>query len=155
MVRIRRVEVTRARRASKQPAEDAQPTHAPADAPRGIYGPDGQPRFFQDPAMDRFVAVVLKLTQELWVMTERVDTLERLSAAKRPFLKKHLDAMLDDPRVVAERDAKMSDFVNRVLDPLRTPWTIQVNTVTPERLRILAICLFAWMVTNMDQSLFG
>lgn len=27
--------------------------------------------------------------------------------------------------------------------------------MTPERIRILSICLFAWMVTNMDQSLFG
>lgn len=109
---------------SKEPAENGDQVgeiepHAPADAPRGIYGPDGQPQFFQDPAMDRFVAVLLKLTQELWVMTERVDTLEKLSAAKRPFIKKHLDALLNDPRVAAERDAKMGAFVNRVLGPLR------------------------------------
>lgn len=29
------------------------------------------------------------------------------------------------------------------------------STEQPERFRILLICLFAWMVTNMDQSLFG
>ena len=27
----------------------------PADAPRGYYGPDGQPQFFADPAMEKVV----------------------------------------------------------------------------------------------------
>lgn len=114
MVRLRRVEGTRR-------LSDPESPQVPADAPRGIYGPDGQPQFFQDPGMDRFVAVVLKLTQELWVMTERVDMLERLAAGRRPFLKRHVDSVLKDPRVAAERDAKMSEFVNRVLGPLREP----------------------------------
>jgi len=52
----------------------------PEDAPASIYGPDGAPQFFQDPAMDRFVAVVLNLASELWVQTERVERLQQLVA---------------------------------------------------------------------------
>ena len=33
----------------------------PEDAPAGIYDAAGQPRFFAEPAMDRFVAVVMNL----------------------------------------------------------------------------------------------
>lgn len=98
-----------------------EPGGAPEGAPHGIYGPDGQLQFFQDPGMDRFVAVVLRLTQELWVMSERIDMLERLSAANQPFIKQHIDAVLNDSSVVADRDAKITAFVNRVLGPLREP----------------------------------
>lgn len=31
----------------------------PEGAPPGLYGADGEPRFFADPGMDRFVAVVM------------------------------------------------------------------------------------------------
>ena len=92
-----------------------------ADAPRGIYGPDGQPQFFSDPAMDRFVAVLLKLTQEMWVLAERVDMLERLSAENKSFNRQHIDAVLNDAAAVRERDAKVMQFVHRVLGPLREP----------------------------------
>ena len=36
----------------------------PDEASRGYYGPDGQPQFFQDPAMDRFAAALVKMAQE-------------------------------------------------------------------------------------------
>lgn len=71
--------------------------------------------------MDRFVAVLLTLAQELWVTRERVDLLERLSADQHPFIKQHIDALLNDAKAIAERDAKVGEFVTRVLSPLREP----------------------------------
>ena len=48
------------------------PPIKPEDAPDSIYGPDGKPRFFAEPGMDRFVAVVMNLAQEIWVQEERL-----------------------------------------------------------------------------------
>ena len=42
----------------------------PEDTPAGLYGPDGRPQFFSDPAMDRFVPVVLNLASEIWLQHE-------------------------------------------------------------------------------------
>ncbi len=91
----------------------------PDDASPSIYGPDGNPQFFLDPAMDRFVAVLLNVASELWVQTERVDTLTRLLDEK--------GVTSDAARsgVVAEedaaREAALRDFVTRLLAPLREP----------------------------------
>jgi hypothetical protein len=74
----------------------------PEDAPAGIYDATGRARFFADPAMDRFVAVVMNLAQEVWVQEERLLALEE-SKGTPP----------------ADRDAKLKDFINRVFEPVR------------------------------------
>ncbi|MGP1353658.1 MAG: hypothetical protein ACTS1Z_10070 [Parasphingopyxis sp.] len=79
------------------------PPIKPEDAPDSIYGPDGQPRFFAEPGMDRFVAVVMNLAQEIWVQEERLMALEGEDA----------DA--------ETRDAKLKAFIDRVFQPIREP----------------------------------
>ncbi len=74
----------------------------PEGAPANMYGPDGRPRFFADPAMDRFVAVVLNMASEMWVQEERLRLLEGGPAASE-----------------AEREAGVQAFVNRLFEPLR------------------------------------
>jgi hypothetical protein len=89
----------------------------PADAPSSYYGPDGRPVFFQDPAMDRFVAVLLNLASELWIQTERVSTL-RTVLERAGLTSDELDrelALAEDP---AREDA-LKAFLARVLEPLR------------------------------------
>ncbi|WP_299322228.1 hypothetical protein [Parasphingopyxis sp.] len=79
------------------------PPIKPEDAPDSIYGPDGEPRFFAEPGMDRFVAVVMNLAQEIWVQEERLMALEGEDA----------DA--------ETRDAKLKAFIDRVFAPIREP----------------------------------
>lgn len=74
----------------------------PDDAPAGIYDTSGQPRFFADPAMDRFVAVVMNLAQEVWVQEERILALEEAKGA-----------------APADREAKLKAFIDRVFEPVR------------------------------------
>lgn len=93
----------------------------PEPAARGYYGPDGQPQFFSDPAMDRFVAVLVKLTQELWVVSERLDGLERAVLAKGALTRVDLDAVAQDARVNSERDGALNAYVHRTLASLREP----------------------------------
>ena len=93
----------------------------PEDAPRAMYGQDGQPQFFQDPAMDRFVGVLLRLAQELWVLSERVDAIERVAQAKGVVTEAELRALAGDPAATAARDDALGKFVKRTLGALREP----------------------------------
>ncbi len=102
-------------------AAELEVSAIPADAPRGYYGPDGQPQFFADPAMDRFSAVLVRLVQEVWVLTERVDAIERVAAAKGGVTSAEVAALLADPAVGAAREVALAEFISRTLGPLREP----------------------------------
>jgi hypothetical protein len=78
----------------------------PADAPAGIYGPDGRPRFFAEPAVDRFVATLVNLACEVWVQEERILALETKARGEAAGL---------------DREALLSSFMQRVFAPLREP----------------------------------
>ncbi len=80
-----------------------EPPIKPEDAPSSIYGPDGQPQFFAEPGMDRFVAVVMNLAQETWVQEERLMALEGKDISD------------------ADREAKLKSFIDRVFEPIREP----------------------------------
>jgi hypothetical protein len=122
MVRLRGVEARMSDtppRPADTPPRPADTLLRPEDAPASIYGADGKPQFFGDPAMDRFVSVLLNVTSELWVQTERVDTLTAL------LERQGLATPEQTARIVADDDAKreaaLRDFVARVLAPLREP----------------------------------
>jgi len=74
----------------------------PEDAPDSLYDAAGRPRFFADPAMDRFVAVLMNMAQELWVQEERLLALEEARGA-----------------APADREAKLKAFIDRVFEPIR------------------------------------
>lgn len=74
----------------------------PDDAPIGIYDEEGRARFFADPAMDHFVAVVMNLAQEVWVQEERLLALEE-----------------DQGAAPADREARLKQFIDRVFEPVR------------------------------------
>lgn len=74
----------------------------PDDTPPGLYDETGNARFFADPAMDRFVAVVMNMAQELWVQEERLLALEEAKGAPP-----------------ADRDAKLQAFITRIFAPIR------------------------------------
>lgn len=85
-------------------SDPEDPLAPPQDAPAGIFGPDGRPRFFSDAATDRFVATLLNLAAEVWVQEERLLALE---ARQRP------DEAATDP------EAALKAFIDRVFAPLR------------------------------------
>ena len=91
----------------------------PSEELPSIYGPDGRPVFFSDPAMDRFVPVVLNLASELWVQTELVADLISLIERKGIASRAELDELSGDAAVDGEREAALTDYINRVLTPLR------------------------------------
>jgi hypothetical protein len=78
----------------------------PEDAPSSLYDDTGNPRFFADPGMDRFVAVVMNLAQEVWVQQERLLSLEEAKSGQP----------VDRP---VDRDAMAREFIDRVFAPIR------------------------------------
>ena len=72
--------------------------------PSALYGPDGRPQFFGDPATDRFVASLLNLASEVWAQEERILALEARSGA---------------PGLPPDRDTILKQFIERVFAPLR------------------------------------
>lgn len=87
-------------------SDPENPLAPPEGAPAGIYGPDGRPRFFSDPAMDRFIATLLNLASEVWVQEERLLALETEA---------HPHEAARDPEGV------LRAFIDRVFAPLREP----------------------------------
>lgn len=74
----------------------------PEDAPPSLYDDMGNPRFFADPGIDRFVAVVMNLAQEVWVQQERLLSLEEEKSGQQ-----------------LDRDAMAREFIDRVFAPIR------------------------------------
>jgi hypothetical protein len=82
--------------------ETVSDTPRPDDTPPGLYDEAGNARFFADPAMDRFVAVVMNMAQEMWVQEERLLALEEAKGA-----------------APVDREAKLKAFLERVFAPIR------------------------------------
>jgi hypothetical protein len=92
---------------------------APDQAPPGIYDEAGRPQFFNDPAIDRLVSVVLQLTSEVWVLAERLETMEQLAHRKGQVSYDEIKNYRPDPAETRDRDIKRDRFVHSVLGPLR------------------------------------
>ncbi len=91
----------------------------PDQAPPGIYDGAGRPRFFSDPTIDRLVSVILQLTSEVWVLAERLETIEQLAQAKGQLTYSQIKNYKPDPEEVRQRNSDRDRFVQSVLGPLR------------------------------------
>lgn len=74
-----------------------------------------RPVFFEDDgATDAVLSIVTSLASEVWALRERIDTLERLLAAKGTIAPGAVDAYRPEGAVVEERDAEAAAYVARV-----------------------------------------
>lgn len=99
-----------------QPIDDIA---TPDQAPPGIYDEAGRPRFFSDPAIDRLVSVILQLTSEVWVLAERLETIEQLAQVKGQLTCAEIKNYKPGPEEARQRDCDRDRFVQSVLGPLR------------------------------------
>jgi hypothetical protein len=81
--------------------------------PRAARG--SVPKFFQDPATDRLLTVVVALMGEVATLRDRLDTHERLAAAGRVATPENVEAYRPDPDVRARRDAERQRYLERVM----------------------------------------
>ena len=74
-----------------------------------------RPYFFEDPAVDKVVSMVMGLAGEVAVMHDRQDTLERLLESKGLIKHGEIDAYIAPRKVMAERAAWRETFLGEVL----------------------------------------
>ena len=74
-----------------------------------------RPYFFEDPSVDRVIAMVMGLAGEVAVLHDRLDTLERLVEQQGGVKRTAIDAYKPSAAVAAERAAWREGFLSEVL----------------------------------------
>jgi hypothetical protein len=77
--------------------------------------PAGKRPWFLDQQVEKVLAITMTLAQELAVVHQRADTLERLLKSKGVLADGEIDAFAPDPATSAERQMWNQEFIARVL----------------------------------------
>ena len=85
----------------------------PVKLPRTAKGK--KPQYFQDPAIDKLLSMVMTLMQELSVTRDRLDTLERLIEQDGGVKQAAIDGYDIPDDVMAIRSQARSAYIARVL----------------------------------------
>ena len=74
-----------------------------------------RPHFFDDPQIDKLLAIIMALAGEVSVLRERLDTLERLAEAKGVVSRHEIEAYRADGSAATERERWRADYLERIL----------------------------------------
>jgi hypothetical protein len=74
-----------------------------------------RPTFFADTQLDRFHVMLVALLQEVSVVRDRLDTIERLLDERGVLTRADIEAYLPDTDAEAERSEERSALIERVL----------------------------------------
>jgi hypothetical protein len=77
--------------------------------------PAGKRPYFMAPEVERVLAITMAVVQELAVARERIDTLERLLAAKGLLEISEIEQFQPSSDQAAERGLWLQEYLNRVL----------------------------------------
>jgi hypothetical protein len=78
-----------------------------------------RPYFFDDPAIDKVLAMTMAIAGELAVTRERLDTVERILAERGLLSAADIDAWRPDEQAKQERAVIRQEYIARVLMILR------------------------------------
>lgn len=78
-----------------------------------------RPTFFDDPAVDQLMAIIMAMSGELSVLYDRVDSLERLLDEKRVVGRDEVETYRPDEAVEAERKARRGEYIQRLFRIIR------------------------------------
>lgn len=74
-----------------------------------------RPQYFDDPAIDRTLSIVMAIAGEVAVLRERLDTVERLLDAKGTISRADIDCYTPDRQAGAERGLLTKEYLARIL----------------------------------------
>jgi hypothetical protein len=74
-----------------------------------------RPTYFEDPAVDRMLSIVMALVGEVSVMRERMDTIERLLDAKGAISRADIESYVPDRTAGKERGLITKAYIARVM----------------------------------------
>ncbi len=94
-----------------------------------------RPYFFDDPAVERVLAITMAVAGELAVTRERLDTVERLLEAGTSVTKANIEAYRPDDDAARERQEWHAEYINRILRIVHQELEgLQNDDVSPEQL---------------------
>ena len=73
-----------------------------------------RPYFFADPDVDKLLTMLMGLAGEVSVMRDRLDTVERVAAAKGLFSAVDIEAYQPDEDALVERAARRDALLNEI-----------------------------------------
>lgn len=79
-----------------------------------------RPHFFDDPAVDKVLAMLMTMAGELSVTRERLDTLERILERRGGLSREEIEEFQASEAEAKERAEMRSDYVARLLRVLQT-----------------------------------
>lgn len=74
-----------------------------------------RPEFFEDPAIDRTLSIVMALVAEVSVVRQRMDTIERLLDAKGTISRADIEAFVPDADGAYERGLSTKAYIARIM----------------------------------------
>ena len=74
-----------------------------------------RPYFFDDPSVDKLLAIVMALTGEVSVLRDRIDTHERLAENKVWPTADNVETFELTEEIEKERDLRRSQYLDRVM----------------------------------------
>ena len=74
-----------------------------------------RPAYFDDPAIDRTLSIVMAIAGEVAVLRERLDTVERLLDAKGTINRADIESYIPDRAAGAERGLLHKEYIARIL----------------------------------------
>ena len=74
-----------------------------------------RPYFLKDPDVERVLAVTMALAQEVAVMRERLDTVERVLEEKGTMTRADIEAFVPSKPAAEERGAWTQEYLARIL----------------------------------------
>lgn len=89
------------------------------DRPLPRHTRNARPRFFEDRGVDQMMSAVLGIAQELSVLRDRVDSIERLLDQKGSLTRAELEAWRPDAAAEAERQQRRADYLQRIFRAIR------------------------------------
>jgi len=74
-----------------------------------------RPQYFDDPALDRMLSMLMALIGEVSVMRERLDTVERLLESKGTVTRADIESYVPDREAAFERGCLTHEYISRVM----------------------------------------
>lgn len=78
-----------------------------------------RPTFFDDPAVDQLMAIVMAMSAELSVLYDRVDSLERLLDDKQVVGRDEVESYRPDESGEAQRKSRRDEYIKRIFRIVR------------------------------------
>ena len=73
-----------------------------------------RPHFYEAPGMDEAMSMIMVLANELMVVRDRLDTVEKVAAAKGVMLDAEIEEFEPDQAVLEARELRRQDFLARL-----------------------------------------